>query len=94
MSGQPAKYGIAAVGQEQVAPLALDPACSSAARARGRARVPGDVVLGVVLDPGVIQARVVGDEVEHQPQAALPEPLAQAGQRRVAAEVRDARCSR
>ena len=35
----------------------------------------------------MIQARVVGDEVEHQLQAALPEPLAQAGQRRVAPEV-------
>ena len=48
----------------------------------------------MILDPGMIQARVIGDEVEHQPQAALPEPLAQPGQRGVAAEARDAPCSR
>ena len=42
----------------------------------------------------MIEAGVVRDEVEHQPQAALAEPLAQPGQRRVAAEVACARCSR
>ena len=56
--------------------------------------MPGDVILGMILDPGMIQPRVVGDEVEHQPQAALAEPLAQPGQGRVAAEVVDAPCSR
>jgi hypothetical protein len=39
----------------------------------------------VVLDPGVVRAGVVGHDVEHQPQAALAEPLAQAGQGGVAA---------
>ena len=42
----------------------------------------------------MIQARVVGDEVEHQPQAALAEPLAQPGQGGVAAQACDAPCSR
>ena len=40
----------------------------------------GDVILGVLLHPGVIQASVVGDKIEHQTQATLPQPLAQAGQ--------------
>ena len=53
-----------------------------------------DEILGMLLDPGMIEAHVVGDEVEHQPQAALPQPLAQPGQGRVAAEVCDAPCSR
>ena len=30
---------------------------------------------------------MIGDEIEHQPQAALPEPLAQPGQGRIAAEI-------
>ena len=77
---------IAAVGQEQVAPLPLHPRVVLR-RPRQVELGPGDVVLGVVLHPGVIQAGVVGDEVEHQPQAARAEPLAQPGQRRVAAEV-------
>ena len=42
----------------------------------------------MVLDPGVIQRRVVGDEVEHQPQAAVAEPLAEPGQGGVAAQGR------
>ena len=35
------EIGIAAVGEQQVAAPALRPRCSSAARAPGRARVPG-----------------------------------------------------
>jgi hypothetical protein len=34
----------------------------------------------VFLDPGVIQSGVVGDKVEHQPQAAFRQPLAQTGE--------------
>ncbi len=34
----------------------------------------GNEVLGMVLDPGMVGRHVVGDEVEHQPQAALPQP--------------------
>ena len=46
----------------------------------------GDVILGVLLHPGVIQASVVGDKIEHQTQATLPQPLAQAGQGRIATQ--------
>ena len=73
--------------------LALDPGV--VLRRPGQVQFgPGDEILGVVLDPGMIQAGVVGDEVEHQPQAALAEPLAQAGQGGIAAQVADAPCSR
>ena len=41
----------------------------------------------MLLDPGMIERRVVGDEVEHQPQPALSQPLAQAGQRGIAAQI-------
>ena len=46
-----------------------------------------DEVVRVLLDPGVIRGHVVGDEVEHQPQSASVQPLAQACQRRVAAQI-------
>ena len=39
------------------------------------------------LDPGMIEPHVIGHKIEHQPQAALAEPLAQAGQRRIAAKI-------
>ena len=44
-------------------------------------------MLGVFFDPGVIEPHVVRDEIEHQSQAALAEPLAKPGQRGVAAEI-------
>jgi hypothetical protein len=47
----------------------------------------GDVVLGVILEPLMIQAGVVRNEVEHHAQTALPHARAQARERRVAAEV-------
>ena len=47
-----------------------------------------NVVLGVTLDPRVVQRGVIRDEVEHEPKAALPESVAQPGQRRVPAEAR------
>ncbi len=84
--GPAGEVGIAPVGQEQIAALALDPGV--VLRRSGQVELrPGDEILGVVFDPGVIEPRVVGDEIEHQPQAALAEPLAQAGQRGVAAEI-------
>ena len=86
MSGQPAKYGIAAVGQDQRAALRLH-ATVVLRRARQVALAAVDEVVGVLVDPRMIRRHVVGDEVEHQLQAALAQPLAQAGQRRVAAEV-------
>ena len=42
----------------------------------------------MVLDPGVIQRRVVGDEVEHQPQTAVSEPLAEPGESGISAQGR------
>ena len=77
---------VPAMGEQQVAPRPLH-ARVVLWRSRQIRFCPGDVVLGVVLHPGVIQAGVVGDEVEHQPQAPCPEPLAQAGQRRISSEV-------
>ena len=47
-----------------------------------------NVVLGVALDPRVVQRGVIGDEVEHEPKTALPEAVAQPGQRRIPAEAR------
>src|SRR5438445_284999 len=41
----------------------------------------------MILDPGVIQARVVGDEVEHQLKATLPEPLAETVQGNVPSQI-------
>jgi len=45
-----------------------------------------DVVVGVFFDPGMIRRGVIRREVEHQPQAAIAQPLADARQRGVAAE--------
>src|SRR5262249_41844736 len=47
---------------------------------------PADEVLGMVLHPRVAEAHVVGHEIEHEPQAALPQPLTQPGERGVASE--------
>ena len=93
MSGQPGKIRIAAVGQQQVALLALDPGVVLRRPGQVEFRA-GDVILGVVLDPGVIQSRVIGNEVQQQAQAALAEPLAQPGQSGIAAQVAHAPCSR
>ena len=43
-------------------------------------------VVGMIFDPGMIEAHVIGHEIEHQLQTALSEPLAQTGQRRIASE--------
>ena len=43
----------------------------------------GDVILRVLLHPGVVQAGVVGDKIEQQTQATLPQSLAQADQGRL-----------
>ena len=47
----------------------------------------GDEILGMFFDPGMIEPHVIRDEIEHQSQAALAEPLAQPGQRGIAAEI-------
>ena len=77
---------IAAMGQEQVPLLPLDPGVVLRLPAQALLR-PRDKVLRVALHPGVIQPHVIRDEVEHQLQAAPREPLAQPRQRRVASEV-------
>jgi hypothetical protein len=46
----------------------------------------GDVVLGMLVDPGVIETRVIGNEIEHQANAACPQSATQASQCPVAAE--------
>ena len=70
MSGQPGKYGSRPWARSRSPLLALDPGV--VLRRAGQVQFgAGDVILGVLLDPGVIQAGVVGDEIEHQPQAAL-----------------------
>ena len=47
----------------------------------------------MLVDPGMIRRHVVRDEVEHQLQAALLQPLAQAGRAPHRRPDRDARCS-
>ena len=91
--GPAGEIGIAAVGEQQIAALALDPGV--VLRAPGQVELgAGDEILGMIFDPGMIEPHVIGDEIEHQPQAALAEPLAQPGQRRIAAEILCAPCSR
>ena len=46
-----------------------------------------DEVVGVLADPWMIQCHVVRNEVEHQLESALSQPLSQAGERRIAAQV-------
>ena len=91
--GPAGEVGIAAVGQQQIALLALDPGVVLR-RPRQIEFGAGDVVLGMVFDPGMVEPRVIGNEIEHQLQAALAEPLAQTGERRVAAQACRAPCSR
>jgi hypothetical protein len=40
----------------------------------------------MLLGPGVVRGHVVRDEIEHEPQAPRPEPLAESGQRGIAAQ--------
>src|SRR5262249_56492463 len=73
------------VGKKHVPLRSLDPYIVE--RCPGQVELrPVDVVLRMALHPGVIQAGMVGNEIEEQPQPAPPEPLAQAGERRIASE--------
>ena len=80
------EVGVAPVRQDQIASLPLDPGVVLGL-ARELRLAGADEILGMILHPGVIRGHVVGDEVEHQPQPARGEALAQSGERRVAAEV-------
>ncbi len=51
-------------------------------------RRPGHKVLRVLLDPGMIQPRVIRDIIEHQLLPALRKPLAQATQCRRVSQIR------
>ena len=81
------EVGVTAVGQD---PGTLPPLHPGVVLRRPRQVELGsrNVVLGVTLDPRVVQRGVIRDEVEHEPKAALPESVAQPGQRRIAAEAR------
>ena len=46
-----------------------------------------DKVVRVLVDPRVIRGHVVRDKVEHQPKPTLPQPLAQAGQSGISAQI-------
>ncbi len=85
--------GVAPVSQEQITPGALDPGV--VLRGPGQVELgPGDIVLRVILGPGMIQGGVIRYEVEHQPEAPPPQPFPQSGQRRISSEVGDAPCTR
>ena len=84
--GPAGEIGIAAVGEQQVAGRSIDPGVIL--RSAGQVEFGAvDEILGMLLDPGMIEAHVIGDEIEHQLQAALLQSFAEAGQGGVAAEV-------
>ena len=75
------EVGIAPMGQDPRSLLRLGPpVIAGGGRQVGLAAL--DVEIGMGPDPGMIERRVVGHEVEHQPQAALGEPGAEARERR------------
>ncbi len=84
--GPAGEVGVAAVGQDARAVARRDPAVVMRL-ARQVAVVASQVILRVFPHPGVVDGRVVGHEVQEQAQAAAAQPLAQVGQRLVAAEV-------
>src|SRR5262249_15488808 len=48
---------------------------------------PADEMFGMLLDPGMAEAHMIWDEIEHELEAALLESLAQPGEGTVAAKV-------
>ena len=76
--GPAGKVRIASVGQQQIAPLALDPGVVLRRAGQVEFRA-GDVILGMVLDPGMIQSRVIGNEVQHQPAGRVCGAVREAG---------------
>ena len=84
--GPAVEVRVAAVGEDQRAALRLH-AAVVLRRAGQVALAAVDEVVRMLVDPGVIRRHVVGNEVEHQLQAALLQSLAQARQRRVAAQI-------
>ena len=79
--GPAGKVRIAAVGEQQVAALAFDPGVVL----RSASQIEFgtlDEEIGMIFDPGMAEPHVIGDEVEHELEAAFAEPFAQACQRR------------
>ena len=80
------EIGIAPMGQDARTLIGLDPPVIAGGRRQiGLAAL--DIEIGMGPDPGMIERRVVGHEIEHQPQAARGEPGAEAGQRRLPAQM-------
>ena len=91
--GPAGKVGIAPVRQEQIALRALDPGIVFG----GLGQVefgPRDVVFGVLVHPGVIEAGMIGDEIEHQLEAPLLEPRSAAAPEPRPRSAPGARCTR
>ena len=85
--GPAVEVRVAPMGQDQRAALAaMTPPVLRRLLQLGRAA--GDEELRVRIHPRVVQRHVVGHEVEHQPQAASAQPLAQPRQCRIAAQGR------
>ena len=84
--GPAGEIGITAVGEDQIAPLAFD--SGIVLRSAGQVEFGAlNEIVGMIFDPGMIEPHVIGHEVEHELQAALAEPLAQAGQSSVTPEI-------
>ena len=84
--GPAVKVRIAAVGQHQRPVFRLH-AAVVLRRARQISLAAMDKVIRMLVDPGVIRGHVVRDEVEHQLQSALLQPLAQTRERRIPAQI-------
>ena len=85
--GPAREIGVPTIGQDSLTPGRLNatPVLRLGRELFGRAF---DEEIGVLVDPRVIGCDVVRDKVEHQSQIAGAQPLAQASERRVAAEIR------
>jgi len=73
------------MGEQEISPGAFDPDVVLGGSGQVQFGTV-DIVLGVRLDPGMIDGRVIRHEVEHQPEATLPQAPAQLGQRLVASQ--------
>jgi hypothetical protein len=79
------KVGIAPIGQHEIALLPLHP--DVVLRSLGQVVfASGNVIFGVLFDPRVIGAGVIGNKVQHQLQAAFPQAVAKTCQGRVPAQ--------
>ncbi len=84
--GPAVEVRVAAVGEHLMPALRLH-ATVVLRRASEVALAAMDEVVGMLVDPRVIRRHVVRDEVEHQLQSALLQPLSQAGECRRAAQI-------